>query len=99
MTGIFSFVYQPGLFAEPELRATPIPAASGAGTAESVAKLAGLVAARKAHKGRQILSDAVVEKLSTPSLTREELVMKFNGSVGHGTFIFKNPWVSFSRTP
>lgn len=99
MTGIFSFVYQPGLFAEPELRATPIPAASGAGTAESVAKLAGLVAARKAHKGRQILSDAVVEKLSTPSLTREELVLKFNGSVGHGTYIFKNPWVSFSRTP
>ena len=70
---------------KPEWRAIPCGSSHGFGTAESLAKLHGILANGGVFSGKQVLSEASISALEEPALAGQDQMMGMMASRGMGT--------------
>ena len=70
-----------------EVRKLPVGSSHGCGTAESVAKLYGILAAGGQYKGKQVLSPEVIKSLEEPAVTGVDQLLGMRCQFGFGTLL------------
>ena len=70
---------------KPEMRAIPCGSSHGSGTAESLAKLYGILANGGLYNGKQVLSEEAISALEEPAMTAVDQMFGMKVSRGMGT--------------
>ena len=70
-----------------EARTVPYGSSHGSGTAESLAKLYGILTNGGTHRGKQVLSQETIAALETPAMTGVDQMLGMKVQRGMGTWL------------
>ena len=72
-----------------------MPASNGFGTADSLAKLYGILANGGSYKGKKLMSPETIHRLNEPLVSDVDLILGLNITLGRGVMMFPSLDVSY----